>query len=448
MTQSLSNQQRSWRYRVFVITWLAYAGFYFCRKNFSVTMPLLERDLGLTKMQLATVITGYSALYAVGQFFSGVLSDYFGPRVVVGTGMFIVVVANVLMGFQASLLAFVILGCLNGAAQSTGWSGLVKNMACWFRRQERGVVMAWWATNYVLGGFLATIFVTFAVTQHWLFPQWGWRQGFWAPALVVLVLMLGYVVLVRNHPSEVGLPAIEEDDDVAAPPEDLETSAATSAQPAGKATPPSRALFLDRTLWIISAMYFFLKIIRYAFIFWLPVYMTESLHYSVAEAGYTSSVYELVGFSGAIIAGYVSDKLLQSRRFPVGAVMLWGLALASLIHPMLAARGHWGNALGISLIGIMTFGPDTLMSGAAAQDVGSQRGAATAAGFINGVGSIGQIFSPFLVALVTEKYGWNALFYLIVAFASIGGCLLATRWNYAPHTSDGSSPPTRAEVYR
>jgi len=431
MSQSLSNEQRSWRYRVFVITWLAYAGFYFCRKNFSVAMPLLQRDLGDTNMQLAAVITGYSILYALGQFLSGVLSDYFGPRLVVGIGMFVVVVANVLIGFQASLLALVILGCLSGAAQSTGWPGLVKNMACWFRRQERGVVMAWWATNYVLGGFAATIFATFVVTQHWLFPQWGWRRGFWAPALVLFVVMLGYVLLVRNHPADVGLPAIEEDSGVDPPEEAGARGLAPSGQ-ARRATSIFCGLLRDRTIWIISAMYFFLKLTRYAFIFWLPVYMTQHLHYSVGEAGYTSSLYELVGFSGAIIAGYASDKLLQSRRFPVGAVMLCGLAVVSLIHPMLAARGHWGNALGISLIGIMTFGPDTLMSGAAAQDVGSQQGAATAAGFIDGVGSIGQIFSPYVVAFVTEKYGWDALFYLFVAFALIGTCLLATRWNYKP----------------
>jgi sugar phosphate permease len=429
----LTRGQARWRYRIFAISWLAYAGFYFCRKNFSVVMPLLRHDLGESNMQLAAVITGYSVLYALSQFLSGALSDYFGPRRVVGIGMCIVVLANVLMGFQTSLVAFVILGCLSGAGQSTGWSGLVKNMACWFRRQERGVVMAWWSTNYVLGGFVATIFATFAVTQNWLFPAWGWRRGFWAPALVLLIVMLGYVFLVRNHPSEVGLPAIEEDEPVAAPLGDQGTR--RDAPQPHDSTSVFRGLLLDRTVWIISAMYFFLKLTRYGFLFWLPVYMTQHLHYSVREAGYTSSLYELVGFSGAIIAGYASDKLVQSRRFPVGAVMLWGLALVSLIHPMLAARGHWGNALGISLIGIMTFGPDTLMSGAAAQDVGSQRGAATAAGFIDGVGSIGQILSPYLVALVTEKYGWDTLFYLFVAFSVTGGCLLATRWNYAPRTA-------------
>jgi OPA family glycerol-3-phosphate transporter-like MFS transporter len=430
MEQPLTIEQRHWRYRIFVITWFAYAGFYLCRKNFSVVMPLLQHELGDTNMQLAGVIFGYSCSYTIGQFCSGILSDFFGPRKVVGIGMFVVAVSNILMGFQTSLSAFFILGCLNGAGQSTGWSGLVKNMACWFRQKERGVVMAWWGTNYALGGFVATILATFVVTQHH-FHQWGWRRGFWAPAVLLCIVAMGYVLLVRNYPSDARLPAIEEDSS-ADTTEVVEAPTQVKTGRARLSTSILLKLLEDKTIWVISATYFFLKLTRYAFLFWLPIYMTEHLHFSVSEAGYTSSLYELVGFSGAIIAGYASDKLVQSRRFPVGALMMWGLALAVLIHPSLAKHGHLGNAVGISLIGIMTYGPDSLMSGAAAQDVGSQRGAATAAGLIDGVGSIGQIFSPYVVAFVTEKYGWDALFYLFIAFALIGGCLLTTKWNYKP----------------
>ena len=78
----------------------------------------------------------------------------------------------------------------------------------------------------------------------------------------------------------------------------------------------------------------------------------------------------------------------------------------------------------------MTFGPDALMSGAAAMDIGNQRGAATAAGLINGMGSCGQLISPLLVAYVADHFGWDSMFYLFVVFAIISGTLLATKWNY------------------
>jgi OPA family sugar phosphate sensor protein UhpC-like MFS transporter len=428
MSTSVSREWRFWRYRIFAITWVAYAGLYFCRKNFSVVMPMLEHDLGFSKLQLANLIAGFNVMYLIGQFSGGVLSDRFGPRLIVGIGLAVSVCSNILMGLASSLTLFMVLASLNGAGQSTGWPGLVKNMGCWLGRRERGVVMAWWSTNYVAGGFIATVFATFVASFPAGFTQLGWRRGFLAPALVLAVVAVAFVLLARNKPSDVGL------HDTTAEEDSLDENDPRLSTNGVQREGSSGSIFLrvlsNPTVWVIASMYFFLKLTRYSILFWLPLYMTEHLGYGVAEAGYTSSVYELVGFSGALIAGYASDKLMQSRRFPVGAVMMWGLALVSLLHPTLAAHGHWGNGIGIGLLGMMTYGPDTLMSGAAAQDTGSAQFAATTAGVINGVGSAGQLLSPYVVSFVAEKYGWDDLFYLFVIFALIGGGLSATRWNH------------------
>jgi sugar phosphate permease len=141
-----------------------------------------------------------------------------------------------------------------------------------------------------------------------------------------------------------------------------------------------------------------------------------------------------VGFAGIVAAGYVSDKLFQARRLPVGALGMWGLAITCLFQPQLAAWSHLGNAIGISLIGFFTYGPDALMSGAAAIDTGSPKAAGLAAGFINGVGSLGQMLSPFIVAFIVRIFGWDSLFYFFVAIAAVAGGLLAIKWNWVPET--------------
>ena len=89
---------------------------------------------------------------------------------IVTTGLLVAVVSNLLLGLAPSLTMIVLFACLNGAGQSAGWPGLVKNMAAWFRLRERGIVMAWWTTNYVIGGFVGTVFATFVVTSPWLVP--------------------------------------------------------------------------------------------------------------------------------------------------------------------------------------------------------------------------------------------------------------------------------------
>ena len=547
MAITLTREYRLWRYRVFALSWLAYGGFYLCRKNFSIAMPLLSQDQGFTKDDFAMVLFFYSLFYALGQFYNGFLSDKFGPRLIVGIGLFLSVLANIFMGFGAALLVFGLLLCINGTGQSTGWSGTVKNMAPWFRRKERGVVMSWWSTCYVVGAVAATTLATFVVThpallrssdlkdpsglaiqlldkqnslsKHlrdefspesrqllstydgtgpvsealhqamvtelnavlqgaWLYdkqrfagirlsertstnienllnkmpeerkkelkdrnriyfnktlleetyPQkfkLKWRRAFWVPSVVLALIALCFISFTRNKPTDVGLSEIVENDSA------NNESARGTRISAELSSGEILALVLrNPVVWLISLMYFFTKMGRYALFFWLPLYMMEHLGYSLAEAGYTSILYEAAGFAGIIAAGYVSDKLFQARRMPVGALGMWGLAIVCFFHPQLAAWSHLGNAIGISLIGFFTYGPDALMSGAAAIDAGSPKAAGLAAGFINGVGSIGQMMSGFIVAYITSKLGWDSLFYFFVAISLIAGCLLAIRWNW------------------
>lgn len=553
MAITLTREYRSWRYRIFALSWLAYAGFYLCRKNFSIAMPLLDRDLGFTKDNFAMLLFCYSLFYAMGQFYNGFLSDKLGPRLVVGVGLFLAVLANIFLGFGTTMLVFAFLLSVNGTGQSTGWSGTVKNMAPWFRRQERGVVMSWWSTCYVVGAIAATSLATFVVTRPmqfqmndlkdpsglaiqlrddhnslsghlrskfssesrqlldayegsgpvpeplhramvtelnaaiqgpWLYSEQNfasvelsertsknienllqktpaeqekelkggnlialnkvllqetyphkfklrWRRTFWVPSALLAVIALCFVLFTRNKPTDVGLEEIAEDGS----PESQPSQSAGSGSDLS-----SRDIFAlvlrNPVIWLISLMYFFTKMGRYAIFFWLPYYMMEHLGYSLAEAGYTSILYEAAGFVGIVSAGYVSDKLFQARRMPVGALGMWGLAIACLFQPQLAAWSHLGNAIGISLIGFFTYGPDALMSGAAAIDAGSPKAAGLAAGVINGVGSLGQMISGFIVAFIVSTLGWDSLFYFFVAIAAIAGCLLAIKWNWVPESHE------------
>jgi OPA family glycerol-3-phosphate transporter-like MFS transporter len=413
-----SRRMRTWRWRVFGGTWLAYAGYYLCRKNLAVVMPALRNEAGFSEMDLANVIAIYSLVYAVGHLHNGGLADRFGARRVVGLGMLLCAAANLAMGFvAASFLTLGALAIVNGFGQSTGWSGTVKNMSAWFRREERGTVMGLWGTCYVLGSFLASVVATWAAYDAPFLAGLGWKRAFFFPAALLVVVTLGFLLTSRNHPRDVGLPAPE-----------------GSGHPAESGATPGtgdglRVLARDPTVWLVGLSYFLVKLTRYAFLFWLPLYLADQAGSSVRDAGYTSSLFELVGFAGAIGAGVASDRLFASRRMPVGALMLWGLALVCLAMPTLTAAGPLGTMIAISLAGVFTFGPDTLLSGATAMDLGG-RYAGTAAGLVNGIGSFGQFVSPYVVAVVVKQWGWDNLFSLFVVLALLGGGLLSLRWSW------------------
>src|SRR5260370_7350371 len=128
-------------------------------------------------------------------------------------------------------------------------------------------------------------------------------------------------------------------------------------------------------------------------------------------------MYELVGFTGVLLGGYISDYWMGGRRFPVGAVMMFGLGFACLVYPALSIAGPMVNLVGVALIGILTYGADILMCGAAVQDIVSQQHTASAAGFVNGVGSVGQLASPLVVSWITVHSGCDRLFLFLVPCA-------------------------------
>jgi sugar phosphate permease len=400
------------RFRIFAVTWLAYAGFYLCRKNFSVVMPFLQNEAGISKLRLADILFAYSLCYSAGQFLMGSLADRFSPRIVVGFGLLISSAVNIGMAFHPVYGALLAVGMVNGLAQSTGWPGLNKTMASWFRPQERGVVMGWWTTCYVFGGLAATIFAAWSVSDR------PWRSGFVLPAILLLAVAAVFIALVRDRPA---------------------TVVAKEAKRGPLAN--YREVVAQPVAWATAVAGFLLKVMRYSFLFWLPLYLTERLAYKPEQAGYLSSIFEFAGIGGALAAGYASDKLLRARRYPVVCVMLMGLAAACLIQPRLAALGWVGALGGIALIGFMTFGPDTIVQGAACQDVGGVRCAASAAGLVNGVASLGQLASPYLVALVAEHWGWDAVFGVFVAIALVGSAVTAPFWNYRSPIGIGAAAP-------
>ena len=142
----------SLRARVFLITWLAYASYYLCRKNFSVSKTALEDQLGMTRRVMGLVDTGYLLAYAIGQFVMGVLGDRLGPRRLVGVGMILSALLVAVAGSLSAALGIAVAFTFNGFVQASGWPGTVKAMTPWFGAEERGRVMGIWSTCYQVGG--------------------------------------------------------------------------------------------------------------------------------------------------------------------------------------------------------------------------------------------------------------------------------------------------------
>jgi sugar phosphate permease len=97
----------------------------------------------------------------------------------------------------------------------------------------------------------------------------------------------------------------------------------------------------------------------------------------------------------------------------------------------------WLFAIALSICGFMLMGPDSLLAGVGAIDVGGRRGAVVAAGLINGLGSIGPIFQEQIIGWMLDHYGYAESFLLLIGMAAVGviGVLFLARRSQSNHSA-------------
>ena len=410
---------RRWRWQIFIITWLAYAGFYLTRKSFPVAKIGIQRDpsLGWTDSQLAWIDGAYLTAYALGQFHFGMAGDRLGPRIVVGAGLLLSSIAAVAMGASTWIVLFGALLLIQGLCQSSGWGPLAKNMSAFFSRRERGSVMGLWCTNYSLGAFIASVIAGYAGERY------GWRFAFFIPAAILFGVWVLFILLQRNRPEDVGLPPIEQHRGEAEESRANEGSWKVIGE-----------VITNPMVILLSLVYLLVKPARYAIVLWGPKYMNARLGSGMGESGVLSGMFELAGPASALACGFLSDKVFQSKRMPVCVIglLLLGVVLFSFNF---LPPSRWVLAGSFFLIGLLLFGPDSMITGTAAVDFGTKKGASTASGVINGMGSVGAILGGTLPGFFNARWGWGGVFGLLGAMAFAGGLMLLPKWNAVPATA-------------
>jgi sugar phosphate permease len=410
---------RTWQIKILSATWLAYFGYYFCRKAFFVVKDDLGRDLGLDSVQLAHIGSAYLIGYAVGQFSSAYFGRRLGPRLLLLVGMAISVGCNVLFGSVNGFWTILLFMAINGLAQGTGWPGCIGSLGHWFTRRQRGSILGVWSTCYQLGSLAASSFAAFWL--GWL----GWRSSFFGAAMVLLLIWGIVWWLHPNTPEDVGLESVREDDPA---------PGAQAGQATAPGTPAERSLGWTRqvivTVLLMGAIYFCIKFLRYALWSWAPYFLKNNHGLEGDQAGYLSTVFDLAGFVGVLLAGTLSDRWLKGRRALLSLLMLWLMAGSFVGMYLWGAASVLGFAVSMGLCGFMLYGPDSLLSGVGAIDVGSVRGALVAAGIINGMGSIGPIFQEELIGWMYRAFDADLLPILLmfVGVACAGAVLMFVLW--------------------
>jgi sugar phosphate permease len=404
-----------WQWATVGLLIAGYAGYYLCRSNLSVCIPLIRQELvqqgysaDVAKSRLGTVVTFGVLAYAIGKFFAGGLADFLGGRRNFLGGMVGSILFTVLFALGGSIPIFTLAAVGNRFVQSFGWAGMIKITSRWFPYTTYGTVMGFISLSFLFGDALARKFMSLLIDAGY-----SWRQVFLACAGTLGALLVINLLFLKESPASIGEPEPETD------PDNL------FGDRGGDPVPASiRALlaplFRRRVFWWACLLSLGLTLLRETFNTWIPTYFTESLAMSPGEAADKSALFPFFGGVSVLLAGFLSDCLGRVSR---ALIMVACLLLAAMALGVLAVGDFGGSKLWpvafVTSIGFLLIGPYSYLAGAISLDFGGKQGASTASGFIDGVGYLGGMLAGDGMARISVSYGWSGAFLTLAVVALV-----------------------------
>jgi MFS transporter, AAHS family, 4-hydroxybenzoate transporter len=384
--------------------------------------PSLVTEWGVSRPELAPVLSAALFGLAGGALSAGPLADRFGRRAVLIGAVLIFGIACLSSASSGALTQLVAWRFVTGLGLGAAMPNAVTLISEFCPDARRATL-----TNTMFCGFpLGAAFGGFLAA--WMIPHLGWRSvlvlGGITP-LVLAVLMLPLLpesvrhLVAKKQPVERIRRVLRRISETAA-----EASAFVMHEPAtlaksGIAVVLSKRYFAGSVmLWIA---YFMGLVIFYALINWMPILFRDA-GLQPSAASLISALFPLGGV-GAIFSGWLMD------RFNGNKIVATGFALTAIA---IYAVGHAAGYLGLLMVFVLVAG--TLMNTAQtslpalAAGFYPTQGRATGVAWMLGIGRFGGIAGSFLVAELARRHlGFSDIFAIVAIPGLISAAALIVK---------------------
>ncbi|EPY34661.1 MFS transporter, OPA family, solute carrier family 37 (glycerol-3-phosphate transporter), member 1/2 [Strigomonas culicis] len=453
--------------RIRLIDVLTVLGIYYCmfhmmRRIVGITRTRVQESLGLSTTAVSWVDMAFIT-YSISQMSYGTYRQFASTRTLLYGG--IVLTALSCTGYALSTHEWQLLlwWGINGIAQGTGWPTCVSIIGNWIFPAERGAIMGVWSANNAVGGVLGTMLPTMLMSSGL-----SWRAVIMVEVAMVLAVGALLVWRLRQHPNEVGMPSasqalggltwealhrlqpltLDREGVYRLPPSDAAAAAdPTSPTSAAASAPVPTVLQLLRLRGVAgyTASYWIQQLVRYAFMAWLPTYLSVAQGFSVARTGVIAAAFDVAGVAGILLTGYLSDRLFGGRRrvklmLLLTVAQMTAIGLFGALSPHLHQRTVACTLL-VILAGFFSFGVESLGSGACiltfCEHVRVPVGPVV--GLIGGFGALGSVLQGPLSGVFGDRGAWRALFLLFGLLCALSGVfMLPVFWLEREHAGDGA----------
>jgi len=381
------------------------------RFGYSMVLPAMQSDMGLTNTQTGQLQSWNLLGYMLAVVGAGAMASRWGPRGVITVALLTVALSMWATGLCASFVGVAVgrfFTGVGGAGANVPAMGLV---AAWFSRRRRGLAAGIGVTGSSLGLMVTGPLVPWILERYG--AQAGWRVCWAVFGCLALVVALLCAACLRNRPAELGLQPIGFD------------AAADGAEAPGAPATSWRSVCASGYLWHLAAVYFAFGFSYIIYSTFFVRHLVRSLGMETGAAGALWLQIGLVSTLSGFVWGAVSDR--WGRKFAL--VCIFALQGVSFLVLGLA-QGTPGAYVSAALFALTAWSIPAIMA-AIAGDIFGARQAPAALGVMTFVFGLGQAMGPYVGGrLADATQSFSTAFMLAGAVAltlGLGGTLLLRR---------------------
>lgn len=404
-----------YRWVVWTILALTYIFVTFHRMATGVVKAELQETFGIGAAQFATIGSMYFYAYFIMQIPSGILADKIGPRKTAMWFSILAAVGSVIFGLAPTLEMAYLGRFIVGIGVSVIFICLIKIQSRWFYSRNFALMIGFVGLAANTGALMAQTPLVYATGVL------GWRTTFVALGIMMLFFAALTKAFVKDDPTEMGLPGMDE------------LEGRPSAKSDVKVLPALKSVLSNPRTWTVSIVNIGMYVGYIVLLgqFGVP-YLMES--YGLERVQAANMIIAAVAGSavGAMVIGYVSDRI--KRRKPVLVV----LSVVSLIGWLLFV--YVGIPVAILPVFLFLHGfaiTNFTMTWTIANEVNDRRLSGIATGVVNCIGFAGAAIVPVFMGRILDTYsatpqvGYDKAFMILIAVVvvSVLASFFATETN-------------------
>jgi MFS transporter, FSR family, fosmidomycin resistance protein len=356
--------------------------------TFYLLLPMIGNELGLSFAQIGSILTCQFAAGAVANVPGGMVVDAVGRKgLLMAVALSWIGLPYLVMGFSHHYWMLLVCATLVGIGNNLWHPAAIPLLAQKFPRR-RGLAVSIHAMGGNLGDAIAPLVVGAMLTIF------SWRDVVVmnvVPGLiasVVLLLSLGRIDDQRHLDAE---------------------QAAAGRLDVVSALVAVRTLFSNRTVLMLSLGSAVRAMTAMTLLTFLPVFLSDDLHYSPAWVGGCLFALQAAGFAAAPIAGHLSDRMGR-RSIIMSSMMMSGVVLLFMAF---AGRSP-AFVLLVAFLGFFLFAIRAVLQ-AWLLDATPARMGGTSIGIMFGAQAVGAAIGPLIGGVLADHYGIIATFYFLAA---------------------------------